>query len=79
MAFLAINAAYDRPVVSRIDLVADLNAQDDDGHGWSMLADATDPVSIRPGAIVLAGNRHATASVWILSVDPDGQIHFEIL
>lgn len=44
-----------------------------------MLADATDPVSIRPGAIVLAGNRHATGPVRILSVDPDGQIHFEIL
>jgi len=44
-----------------------------------MLADATDPVAIRPGAIVLAGNRHATAPVRTLSVDADGQIHFEIL
>ena len=27
----------------QIDLVADLNAQDDDGLGWSVLTDARDP------------------------------------
>ncbi len=26
-----------------LDLIADLNAQDDDGLGWSTLADATAP------------------------------------
>lgn len=70
-------AAYHRPV-SRIELAADLNALDDDGNGWSTLADATDPASVRPGVVLLAGNRQATARVLVLSVDPDGQIHFEI-
>ena len=41
-----------------LDLVPDLNSQDDDGFGWSTLADATAPERIRPGAIRLAGNRH---------------------
>lgn len=73
------NAAYHRRVVSQIELAADLNAQDNDGHGWSTLADATDPASVRPGMVLLAGNRQATASVRILSVDTDGQIQFGIL
>lgn len=72
-------AAYDQKVFPRLDLVADLNAQDDDGHGWSTLADSTDPASVQPGKVLVAGNRQATASVRILSVDSDGQVHFEIL
>lgn len=32
-----------------IDLVADLNARDDDDLGWSTLADASDPSRVRPG------------------------------
>ena len=62
-----------------IDLTADLNAQDDDGLGWSTLADADDPSCVRPGAMLLAGNRHGQAVVRIVSVDDDGQVHFTIL
>jgi hypothetical protein len=62
-----------------VDLVADLNDQDDDGLGWSVLADAREPARIRAGALVLAGNRHGLAVVRIVSVDEDGQIHFSIL
>ena len=62
-----------------LDLRADLNAQDDDGHGRSLLAQATDPTRVRPGAMLLAGNRHAQAVVRVLAVDADGQVHFTIL
>ena len=31
-----------------IDLRADLNAQDDDGNGWSLLSDARDPSQVAP-------------------------------
>jgi hypothetical protein len=62
-----------------IDLTADLNAQDDDGLGWSTLADAHDAALVRPGVMLLAGNRHGQAVVRIVAVDDDGQVHFTIL
>jgi hypothetical protein len=62
-----------------IDLTADLNAQDDDGLGWSTLADARDPSRVRLGAMLLAGNRYGRAVVRIVTVDDDGQVHFSIL
>lgn len=46
-----------------LDLVADLNAQDDDGLGWSTLADTHAPERVRPGAMLLAGNSQAQAVV----------------
>lgn len=62
-----------------IDLVADLNAEDDDGLGWSVLSDARDPSRVRPGAMLVAGNRHGKAVVRIVAVDADGQVHFTVL
>ena len=62
-----------------VDLVADLNAQDDDGQGWSLLTDARHPDRVRPGAMLLAGNPQAMAVVRIVAVDDDGQVHFSIL
>ncbi len=59
-----------------MDLTADLNAHDDDGLGWSTLADAQDPERVRPGAMLLAGNRYGQAVVRIVAVDDDGQVHF---
>jgi hypothetical protein len=49
-----------------LDLVPDLNSKDDDGFGWSTLADATAPERIRP-AMCLAGNRHGQAVVRIVA------------
>jgi hypothetical protein len=57
------------------DLTADLNGQDDDGLGWSTLADARDRSRVRPGAMLLDGNRYGQAVVRIVAVDDDGQIH----
>lgn len=62
-----------------VDLVADLNAQDDDGFGWSTLGDARDPSRIQPGAMLLAGNRYGRAVVRVVAVDEDGQVHFAVL
>jgi len=62
-----------------IDLVADLNAQDDDGLGWSTVSDAREPARVRPGVMLLAGNRYGQAVVRVVEVDEDGQVHFAIL
>lgn len=63
----------------QIDLVADLNAEDDDGLGWSTLGDAADASRISPGAMLVAGNRLGRAVVRVVAVDEDGQIHFSVL
>jgi hypothetical protein len=65
--------------VREVDLVADLNAEDDDGFGWSTLTDARDRGRITPGAVVLAGNQAAQAVVRIVAVDDDGQVHYAVL
>lgn len=64
---------------SNVDVIADLNAQDDDGFGWSTLSDARGADRVRPGAMLLAGNESAKAVVRVVAVDDDGQIHFSIL
>jgi hypothetical protein len=55
-----------------LDIIADLNDQDDDGFGWSTLADAVVPERVRPGAMLLAGNSQAQAVVRVVAVDEDG-------
>ena len=62
-----------------IDLVADLNAGDDDGLGWSTLGEASNPAGIRPGVMLVAGNRQAQAVVRVVAVGEDGQVHFTVL
>lgn len=46
-----------------IDLLADLNAEDDEGLGWSATSDARDSSQVRPGVMLVAGNRHGKAVV----------------
>lgn len=65
--------------MSDLDLTADLNAQDDDGFGWTTLAEASSPGRVRPGAMLLAGNSQAAAVVRVTAVDDDGQVYFSIL
>ena len=62
-----------------IDLIADLNAQDDEGLGWTTLADAREPDRVQPGVLLLAGNPSGRAVVRGETVDDDGQVHFEVL
>jgi len=47
--------------------------------GWPVVADAPAPTLVRPGAMLLAGNRQAQAVVRVVAVDEDGQVHFAIL
>jgi len=51
-----------------IDLVADLDAEGDEGLGWSMVSDARDASRISPGVTLVAGNRHANAVVRVVAV-----------
>lgn len=62
-----------------LDITADLNAQDDDGFGWSTLADAAEPGRVVPGAMLLAGNAAGVAVIRVVAVDDDGQVHFSVL
>ena len=62
-----------------IDLAADLNAEDDEGLGWSTLCEARHPARIRPGVMLVAGNRQAQAVVRVVAIDDDGQVHFTVL
>jgi hypothetical protein len=68
-----------RAMDPEIDLAADLNAEDDEGLGWSVLSEARDPSRVRPGAMLVAGNQHARAVVRVVAVDEDGQVHFSVL
>lgn len=71
-------APHDARQDEQIDLVADLNAQDDDGYGWSLF-EAGDPARVTVGRMLVAGNSQAGAVVRVVAVDDDGQIHFAIL
>jgi hypothetical protein len=64
---------------TELDLRADLNAQDDDGYGWSLLSDARDPARVTVGRMLLAGNSQAVAVVRVVALDEDGHVHFAIL
>jgi hypothetical protein len=59
--------------------VSGKSAEDNDGLGWSTLADARDAARVRPGVMLVAGNRHAQAVVRVVAVDLDGQVHFTVL
>jgi hypothetical protein len=60
----------------RIDLKADLNAEDDEGRWWTLLVDAVDPSAVVPGAVLVAGTERFWSVVRIDQVDDDGQVHF---
>ena len=72
-------APPDATLGDTIDLVADLNAQDDDGFGWSLLSSARDPATVKVGSMLLAGNSQAIAVVRVDAIEDDGQVHFSIL
>ncbi len=62
-----------------VDLGADLNAEDDDGFGWSLLIHARDPRFVHIGSTLRAGNGYAQMTVRVVAVDDDGQVQFEII
>jgi hypothetical protein len=62
-----------------IYLVANLNAQDDDGFGWGLLSSSRNPAAVKVGSMLMAGNSQAIEVVRVVAIDDDGQIHFSIL
>jgi hypothetical protein len=60
----------------RIELRADLNAEDDEGRWWTLLTEAADPAQIVAGSVVIAGTERFWSVVRIDQVDADGQVHF---
>jgi hypothetical protein len=60
----------------RIDLRADLNAEDDEGRWWTLLSNAVDPSAVVPGAVLVAGTERFWSVVRVDQVDDDGQVHF---
>ena len=42
--------------MTRIDITADLNSEDETGFVWTFLDEADDPSIIRPGEMVVAGS-----------------------
>ena len=60
----------------RIDLWADLNAEDDEGRNWSMVDRAREPAALLPGVVLIAGVNGLWSIARIDTVDDDGQVHF---
>ena len=60
----------------RIDLWADLNAEDDEGRNRSMVDRAREPAALVPGVVLTAGVEGFWSVVRIDAVDDDGQVHF---
>ena len=60
----------------RIDLWADLNAEDDEGRNWSMVDRAREPAALLPGVVLIAGVEGLWSVVRVDAVDDDGQVHF---
>lgn len=59
-----------------IALHSDLNAEDDNGQNWALLANAADPSSVHVGSVLIAGTPRFWSVVRITAVDADGQVHF---
>jgi hypothetical protein len=63
-------------VTPQIQLRSDLNAEDDNGENWALLANARDSSEVQVGAVIVAGTSRFWSVVRITAVDPDGQVHF---
>ena len=60
----------------KIDLRADLNREDDDDLGWTLLSAADRPEVVRPDAVLRVGTERFWSWVRVTTVDDDGQVHF---
>jgi hypothetical protein len=60
----------------KTELRADLNHEDDDGLGWTLLSGADRPELVRPDAVLRAGTERFWSWVRVAAVDDDGQVHF---
>ncbi|MGH9149174.1 MAG: hypothetical protein ACRD0D_06305 [Acidimicrobiales bacterium] len=65
-----------------VDIAADLTDEDETGLVWARLAEARDPHAIVPGAILIAGEPHASAVAQVVDVVPrsfGAVVHLRIL
>ncbi|CAB4579148.1 MAG: hypothetical protein F2534_15265 [Actinobacteria bacterium] len=68
--------------MTRVDIEADLNSEDETGFVWTFLDEAADPSLIRPGAVVVAGSplTPAVCEVTDLVEKPVGTVvHLRVL
>lgn len=62
-----------------VELSADLNNEDDDGLCWTLISKAKDPAQVTVGAVLRAGSIDEWSWVRVVAIDPDGQVHFELI
>lgn len=68
--------------MTRVDIPADLNCEDETGLVWTFLDEAEDPTIIRPGDVVIAGSPLTPAICEVVDLidKPAGTIvHLRIL
>jgi hypothetical protein len=68
--------------MTRVDIAADLNSEDETGLVWTLLREAEDPSIIRPGEVVMAGSplTPAVCEVVDLVEKPNGTVvHLRVL
>ncbi|HEX4980290.1 MAG TPA: hypothetical protein VFV63_01250 [Ilumatobacteraceae bacterium] len=68
--------------MTRVDIPADLNSEDESGFVWTFLDEAHDPSVIRPGEVVVAGSPLTPAVCEVVDIvdKPTGTIvHLRVL
>jgi hypothetical protein len=68
--------------MTRVDIPADLNSEDETGLVWTFLDEAADPSLIQPGAVVVAGSPLTAAVCEVVDIidKPAGAVvHLRIL
>ena len=68
--------------MTRVDIPADLNSEDESGFVWTFLDEADDPSVIRPGEVVVAGTPLTPAVYEVVDIvdKPAGTIvHLRVL
>ena len=68
--------------MTRVDIPADLNSEDETGFAWTFLDEAEDPVIIKRGEVVIAGSplTPAVCEVVDLVEKPAGTVvHLRVL
>jgi hypothetical protein len=69
-------------MITRVDIAADLNSEDETGFVWTFLDEAEDESLIRPGEVVIAGTplTAAVCEVVDLVAKPAGVVvHLRVL
>jgi hypothetical protein len=67
--------------MTRVDIPADLNSEDETGFAWTFLDEAEDPGIIKRGEVVVAGTRLRPAVCEVVLVEkPAGTVvHLRVL